>query len=154
MTLNTTTDIYGIRTPKTVSRLTKAAETKLYGFKFPFLMLEDGRFLKKSSNIDLLKGHLKQLLLTVKGQRVMLPNYGTNLRRYLMEPLDQATLSQIRREILESFSRYAPGIVLTKLQVFPSTQSSGAGSHSLIVKLFCEFKEEETLVFDLILNIT
>lgn len=154
MPLNTTTDIYGLQTPKTSSRLAKAAENKLYGFKFPFLSLDEGRFLKKASDLDLLKGHLKQLLLTVRGQRVMLPNYGTNLRDYLMEPLDQATLSQIRREILESFSRYAPGIVLTKLQVFPSAQSSGAGSHSLIVKLFCELKAEENVIFDLTLNIT
>lgn len=154
MALNTNTDFYGVGVAKTSARLTRAQENKLYGFKFPFLSLSDGFFLKKSSDLDLLKGHLKQLLLTVKGQRVMLPNYGTNLRNYLMEPLDQATLSQIRREILESFSRYAPGISLTKLQVFPSGQSSGNGSHTLIIKLFCELRAEENINFDLTLNIT
>ena len=64
--------------------------------------LKKGGFLKKCSDIEVVKSSLIQLLLTAKGERLMLPNYGTNLRKYLMEPLDQATFTSIKKEIQQS----------------------------------------------------
>jgi phage baseplate assembly protein W len=152
MALNTSTNLYGINNPRSPNQLVKRQNNKLFGFKYPIGDLNKGGFLKKSSDVDAVKGQLRQLLLTNRGERVMLPSYGTNLRRYLMEPLDQATLSQIKREILESFSRYAPNVGVTKIQVFPGG-STQQGGNFLIVKLFCVLLTQNNLSFDITLDI-
>jgi phage baseplate assembly protein W len=152
MALNTSTNLYGTSNPRSSNQLVKRQNNKLFGFKYPIGDLNKGGFLKKSSDVDVVKGQLRQLLLTNRGERVMLPSYGTNLRRYLMEPLDQATLSQIKREILESFSRYAPNVGVTKIQVFPGG-STQQGGNFLIVKLFCVLLTQDNLSFDITLDI-
>jgi len=154
MAINTTSEIYGKQTPKAASVLVKREAVKNYGFKFPLGDGSAGGFLKKSSGLDIIKSQLRQLLLTTRGERLMLPNYGTNLKNYLMEPLDQATLSQVRREILESFTRYAKNVNVLKIQVFPSATESLNGGHMLIIKVFCSLKEDETNVFDVKVDIT
>jgi phage baseplate assembly protein W len=153
MVLNPTSTLYGKGNPKPSSFLTKRKSEKFYGFKFPFGNLSDGGFLKKASDLELIKSGIRQLLLTHRGERVMLPNYGTNLRKYLMEPLDQATLSQIRREILESFSKYARDVNLLKIQIIPGDTQTLSGGHHLYVRLYCSLKEQEGISFEVNVDI-
>ena len=65
-----------------------------------------------------------------------------------MEPLDQALLSQIRREILEAVTKYAANVTVTKLQVFPGTSPTFEGGHYVLIKLFCQLKEEDAVTFE------
>lgn len=148
MAINQNINVYGREVSKQSLFTSKSKSLKTYGFAFPFGNIEDGLFLKKSSDIALIKSNLRQLLLTRRGERVMLPNFGTNLKNYLMEPLDQALLSQIRREISESIYKYAPNVNLNLLQVFPLDQASFNGGSVLLIKLFCSIKEEENLTFE------
>jgi phage baseplate assembly protein W len=153
MAIQTSIDQYGTQMPRTASFLNKRKGDKRYGFAFPMGDIDSGQFLKKASDTELIRNQLRQLLLTSRGERVMLPAYGTNLRRYLMEPLDQATLSQIKREILESFSRYAPNVSLAKIQVFPGATAAPGGGHFLIVRLFCVLKAEQDVLFEIKVDI-
>lgn len=149
MPINQTTNFYGREISNESSYSVKSKNTKIYGLKFPFGKIEDGNFLKKGSGLDLIKSNLKQLLLTRRGERVMLPNFGTNLYKYLMEPLDQALLSQIRREISQSIYKYAPYVNILLLQVFPLENATGSnGGHALLIKLVCSLKENEELNFE------
>lgn len=154
MAINTTSEIYGKLTPKSASVLVKREAIKNYGLKYPLGDPEDGGFLKKSSGLDLIKSQLRQLLLTTRGERLMLPNFGTNLKNYLMEPLDQLTLSQIRREVLESFIAYAPNVTVLKIQVFPGETSTFSGGNMLIVKVFCSLKNENNISFEVTAGIS
>lgn len=153
MVLSESSEIYGGAVPKPASFLNKRKSNKSYGFKFPFSNIEDGNFLARSTDLDLIKNNIRQLLLTSRGERVMLPNFGTNLKNYLMEPLDQSTLSQIRREILESFAKYARGVNVLKIQVFPETNPTLSGGNHLYVRLFCSLKEEDNVSFEVKVNI-
>ena len=148
MAINQNIEVYGREATKQSLFGTKAKTQKTYGLAFPFGDIEDGTFLKKSSDVQLIKSSLRQLLLTRRGERVMLPNYGTNLKNYLMEPLDQALLSQIKREISESIYKYAPNVNLNLLQVFPLDQASFNGGNVLLIKLFCSIKDTENLIFE------
>lgn len=149
MVLNSNVDVYGVGNVNSPEKLLKRNLNKKYGFKYPMGDIDSGTFLKKSSDLDLIKGQLKQLLLTNRGERVMLPGYGTNLRRFLMEPLDQATFSQIRREISESFRRYAPNVSISKIQIIPGTTSTLNGGDFLQVRLFCVLLDAQDVAFDL-----
>lgn len=149
MVLNSNVDLYGVGSVTNPNRLVKRNLNKRFGFRYPMGDIDSGTFLKKSSDLELVKGQLRQLLLTNRGERVMLPGFGTNLRKYIMEPLDQATLSQVRREILESFRRYAPNVSISKLQVFPGTTSTLNGGNFIRIVMYCTLLDVEEVSFEL-----
>jgi phage baseplate assembly protein W len=149
MVLNSNVDLYGVGSVSNPNRLVKRNLNKRFGFRYPMGDIDSGTFLKKSSDLELVKGQLRQLLLTNRGERVMLPGFGTNLRKYIMEPLDQATLSQVRREILESFRRYAPNVSISKLQVFPGTTSTLNGGNFIRIVMYCTLLDVEEVSFEL-----
>lgn len=57
------------------------------------------------------------LLDTDPGERVMRPDYGCGLRRYLMQPNNPATRAAIGREIAQSLTRWEPRIKLVDIAV-------------------------------------
>jgi phage baseplate assembly protein W len=148
MAINQNIDFYGREVPKSASFDIKSKGEKYFGLNFPFGNLSEGLFLKKASGVELIKSNLRQLLLTRRGERVMRPNFGTNLKDYLMEPLDQALLNRIRREIIESVYRYASNVDLLKIQVIPIESATLSGGHALNIKLFCALKEDDALKFE------
>jgi len=60
------------------------------------------------------------LLDTDPGERVMRPDLGCGLRRYLMAPNNPATRAAIAREITQTLSRWEPRIQLLDIQVSPT----------------------------------
>jgi phage baseplate assembly protein W len=154
MVVNSNTNVYGINLTKSESYNTKAKGSKIIGFKFPFGKIGDNNFLNKSSDLDVIKANLRQLLMTHRGERVMLPNFGTNLKNYLMEPLDQILLSQIRKEISESIYNYADNVELTKIQIFPIDSVNFDNSHGLRIVVFCALKENENINFEVKVEIS
>jgi phage baseplate assembly protein W len=154
MVLNQQTNLYGIEPSKDSSYDAKTKGQKPYGFKYPLSNTDGGFFLKKSSGLELTISGLKQLLLTTRGERVMLPNFGTNLKNYLMEPLDQILLSQIRKEIVESVEAYATNVEISKIQIFPIDNIDMSGGHGMYIKLFCNIKENVDLSFEVKVRIS
>jgi len=57
--------------------------------------------------------NLKMLVLTAPGERMMDINFGVGLRRYLFEPNDPSTYTQIDQKIREQVQNYLPYIKLT-----------------------------------------
>ena len=58
-----------------------------YGISFPFQDTTDGYFLKTTTTPqEETKANLIHLLLTRKGSRYFLPDFGTKLYDYLFEP--------------------------------------------------------------------
>lgn len=47
------------------------------------------------TDIDLVKQDLLNTFNTLKGERVMLPNYGSNISRYVFEPFDDMTKLEV-----------------------------------------------------------
>ena len=68
--------------------------------------------------------HVRQSILLVldtePGERVMLPEFGCGLRRYLMEPNTPATRAAIAREVEGSLRRWEPRIELRPVVVSPT----------------------------------
>ena len=50
------------------------------------------------------------VLLTNKGERLMNPRYGSDIRRFLFEPLDYGTAFQIKGNIRDTLERFEPRI--------------------------------------------
>ncbi|MFZ5543154.1 MAG: GPW/gp25 family protein [Pseudomonadota bacterium] len=60
------------------------------------------------------------LLDTDPGERVMRPDFGCGLRRYLMQPNNPATRAAIEREITQTLGRWEPRIKLLDIAVTPT----------------------------------
>jgi phage baseplate assembly protein W len=60
------------------------------------------------------------LLDTDPGERVMRPDFGCGLRRYLMAPNNPATRAGIEREITNSLARWEPRAKIVDITVAPT----------------------------------
>jgi phage baseplate assembly protein W len=98
------------------------ANGKTYGINFPFNDSYFGDYLSLSqTNDEEIRSNLIHLLLTRKGTRYYLPDFGTRLYEYLFEPLDGPTFSQIEAEIRSSVEEYIPGLRINNISI---TQAS------------------------------
>lgn len=101
-----------------------------YGINFPFRNSLTGNYLDLSETKDEeIRTNLIHLLLTRKGSRYFLPDFGTRLYEYIFEPLDGPTFSEIEAEIRQSAEKYIPGIKITKIDVYDaSTEYEESGT--------------------------
>jgi phage baseplate assembly protein W len=89
-----------------------------YGITFPFRDSFDGKYLDTTDFEDQeIRSSLIHLLLTRKGARYFLPDFGTRLYEYIFEPLDGPTFNQIESEIRDSVEKYIPNLLITKISV-------------------------------------
>ena len=75
-----------------------------------------GTFAQKSG-VDQIKADMLQLLLTTPGERVMLPEFGTPLRKLFFEPNDTILEDEARRMIATSLRNWEPRVEVTAVQV-------------------------------------
>jgi phage baseplate assembly protein W len=86
-----------------------------YGINFPFRESYVGKYLDISE--EEVRSNLIHLLLTRKGYRYYLPDFGTRLYEYIFEPLDGPTFSEIEGEIRDSVEKYMPGVQITNISI-------------------------------------
>lgn len=154
MAYNQTTSISG-RIPKQSYFESPESKRKefLNGFGFPMGYSSDGNYLKKTSGVFLVKNALTQLLLTNKGERLMLPNFGCDLQKYLFQPLDEITFEEIKEEIITACNNYLVGATLKKIAVFPLGESGPLGGNSLQIILTLQLSDELFKTFDVEVSI-
>ena len=74
----------------------------------------------------LIKQNFKMLLLTNKGERVMEPDFGVGMNKYLFENFTQSTFSKIERDIFEQTSIYLPSINIQEISFDEVAESNNA----------------------------
>jgi phage baseplate assembly protein W len=95
-----------------------------YGIIFPFRQSTNGKFLALSEETsDEIRSNLIHLLLTRKGTRYYLPDFGTRLYEYIFEPLDGETFENIKIEIQDSVSKYIPNLTIQNITIEPYLDS-------------------------------
>jgi phage baseplate assembly protein W len=89
-----------------------------YGLNFPFRDSRRGDYLELTQlESQEIKADLIHLLLTRKGSRYFLPDFGTRLYEYIFEPLDGPTFSDIENEIRDTVRNYMPNLQVTNITV-------------------------------------
>jgi hypothetical protein len=97
---------------------------KSININFPFKNSSKGFFLDLTvTDVDAVKSDLMHLILTNKGERLYLPDFGTNLRKYLFQPYDNITTNDIKEEINEAVKKYIPNLRIVDVETSDSTQS-------------------------------
>jgi uncharacterized protein len=106
------------------------------GFKFP---LQPSRQETPASSKppDLLIESVKQILLTVKGERVMRPSLGSDLKRFLFENITtlgpDITKQRVQEEVRQAIQRWEPRVRVTGVVV------QQEGDNTLTVDVGLEF---------------
>jgi len=104
------------------------------GLGFPF-KTSSGGYLRRDQNLVAIKGEVKQILGTERGERVMLPDFGVKLRQFLFEPLDQNTIDQIKESIRFALAKYAQDVDVLNLDVFQDERVGSEDLNAIIIRL-------------------
>ena len=78
-----------------------------------------------SKDASAIKQAIVSLLLTNKGERLMNPKYGSDIRSYLFEPLDYGTAAQIKANIQSTIDRFEPRISISDIKCIPNFNDNG-----------------------------
>lgn len=91
---------------------------KGYSVSLPLIYSkEDGPFSLNKNMLDVVKQNLKTLILTDKGDRIMMPNFGVGLRKFLFENMDSSINIQVEQEIIDQVNKYMPFVRVNKVNI-------------------------------------
>ena len=152
------TTIYGNQLPLSQKRDIKSEKPKIFGLNFPIGVNSVEKkyrrgYFSKESGIYLVRGNLKQLLGTIPGERVMLPRYGLDLRRFLFEPLDSDLFGEIREAIRDAVTIQLPMVQITKLTVISLDSAGYTQIPGIKITLSFTLKDDTTQVGDVTVKV-
>ena len=78
-----------------------------------------------SKDASAIKQAIVNLLLTNKGERLMNPTYGSDIRSYLFEPMDYGTANQIKNNISDTIETFEPRIRVLQISATPNFDDNG-----------------------------
>lgn len=99
------------------------ATKKFLGTPYP-IVKDPGGFLHTEYGVRKIKADMLSLLLTNPMERVMLPTYGTPLKKLFFEPNDPIVQAEAKRIIAESITRFEPRIRISQIEISKITNSS------------------------------
>tara|TARA_R110000824_G_scaffold86395_1_gene213773 strand:- start:9146 stop:9649 length:504 start_codon:yes stop_codon:yes gene_type:complete len=161
MATTTSNTTYGADVSIAVKRNSASKFKQKFGFNYPLAgqfntitgapeslkaNVSEGGYFGKAYGATLIRNNLRQLLLCEKGERVMIPNYGISLQKYLFEPLDETTYYLMKNEILRTLEQYFSIVNVISLSVF-STPIQQA-RNELVIKLTLQVLDESLDIFD------
>jgi phage baseplate assembly protein W len=96
-----------------------------YGIDFPFRDSLEGKFLRMTGFPDKeIRANLIHLLVTRKGSRYFLPDFGTRLYQYIFDQNDMVTFGLIESEIRDAVKTYIPNLDITSIDVMSAEDDS------------------------------
>ena len=100
------------------------------GLKFP-LELDTGNELVLSSQGDDIEEAIWLILSTGIGERVMRPEFGCGIHRYLFAPSNARTAGLVASAVREALTRWEPRIAIKSVNVTPD----GNDSRTLLIDI-------------------
>lgn len=104
------------------------AREQLYGIKYPFTN-ESWR----KSYVDLndteedkIKSEIMHVIFTPKGQRLRMPDFGSDLIKYIYEPNDSDTWTNMKNDIRQQISAYVPNVSFRDISVYQDENNEHA----------------------------
>lgn len=101
-----------------------------FGYNPPFL--SDKSIMALQTDERLIKNDILQLLLTSPGERSFRPDFGTDIKATLFEPIDTLTLNDLRLSILIAIKKFEPRVTATEVVIKLSPDDN-----QISIKVFC-----------------
>ncbi len=153
MVLSNSISVIGASPSIATKRETSSKSRKIYGFQYPIGKNTNNGYFAKESGIELVRNLIRQIIRTERGERLMLPNFGCGLKRYLFEPMDEQLFEEIRENILDSLRRYAPGVRILKFSLLPLDKYGSEGLQAFKVSLTAKISELSEYPFEIGLEV-
>lgn len=106
-----------------------AQNAKYININYPFKDSAKGFFLDlTTTDSKAIKSDLMHLILTRKGERLYNPEFGSDLLKFIFEPNDNKTLSDIKLDIQTTVKKYIPNLDVDDITVDISDESEYVAS--------------------------
>ena len=93
------------------------AEERTININFPFKDSDKGYYLDMTeTSKDAVRSDLLHLLLTNKGERLYLPDFGSDLKKYIFEPNDKITHDEIKDNLNQNIKAYLPNLQINEIK--------------------------------------
>ena len=91
-----------------------------YGVQFPFKESLEGNYLRLTKEVsDEVRTNLLHLILTRKGSRYYLPDFGTRIYEFIFEPMDGTSFEAIKEDITNAVEKYIPNLTINEITITP-----------------------------------
>ena len=84
----------------------------------------DARDIETSLDIDAIQNGIGNLFMFARGERIILPEFGFNLYKYLYEPINDFTARNLGMELVQTLNRWEPRITVTNLNIEPDAENN------------------------------
>ena len=116
-------------------------ERTYIGLKLP-LVLDNGEVASTKTTIEAVKQNLLNLCSTELGERVMQPNLGLRLKRFLFEPFDQDLVDKVQNTIVQTINYWLPFVRLLDINIKMSDSTAGDLRNTMIIKIIFSLKKD------------
>ena len=127
-----------------------AARVNSINLKFPLKSYRRGFFQGNTDTIAAVRENIKILLLTLKGERVMHANLGTNipvLQGQLFEPISRdETFENIRLEIETAIQSYLPYIRVLDIKMITQDEEPALGNNKIRISMSYAISDQSALM--------
>ena len=122
------------------------AKKQFLGIKYPFRNDGVQHFYLDANETqkDQVRSDLLHVVFTPKGQRIRMPEFGTDLIKHIFSPNDEITWEAIQNEIIDSVSRWVPNVQLNSVNVVKNEENEA----EVYVKLVYSVKEGNKVMND------
>jgi phage baseplate assembly protein W len=100
------------------------AKLQQFGIKYPFTSVGFEHYYvdTNSSLKDKVRSQLMHVVFTPKLQRIRLPEFGTDLIKFIFEPSESITWEAVKNEVSDSVRRWTNNIILNDIQVIKNEE--------------------------------
>ena len=124
------------------------------GLKLPLELSEgsEGYFESTLLTLDAAKENIKNLLYTNRGERLMYPKFGSNLRSFLFDQIDEDIEMVIEEDIVSTIEKWLPYVNISDIEV-QTGFSNVSLTNTIKIKLMVAIKSNPNMFDSLELTI-
>ena len=141
-------DTSKLKTPNVFDR----DEAVSLGLKLP-MTFDNGYDASTKTTLEAVKQNILNLCSTELGERVMQPNLGVSIKKYLFEPFSEDLVVQVQDTIVENMNFWLPFVQLNDIRVKMSDDNSDVGRSTMEISVDFSLKQDPTSNESVTLNI-
>ena len=116
-------------------------EKTFIGLKLP-INLDQLNDASTETTLEAVKQNVKNICSTELGERVMQPNLGMFLKKFLFEPFTEETVFQIQETVNESLNYWLPFIKIDDIGITMSENTGGDFKNTMEVSVVFSLKKD------------
>lgn len=111
-----------------------------YGIKFPFTANNNDNIMLdlNENNRQKVESDIAHVILTPKNTRIRMPNFGTDLIKYVFEPNESLEWDSVKEEIVTAVKKYVRNVNVENVSILSGEEND---EHVLALKITYSYSE-------------